>query len=97
VFREFVSAMLRTQGVEPPDRNLPAWLPGPMAAVSEAAWRLLRLSGAPPMSRFTAWVLTQECTIDISKAKRDLGYRPLVSREEGLDELEAHASRSGSR
>jgi nucleoside-diphosphate-sugar epimerase len=97
VFREFVSAMLRTQGVEPPDRNLPAWLPGPMAAVSEAAWRLLPLPGAPPMSRFTAWVLTQECTIDISKAKRDLGYRPVVTREEGLEELESHASRSGSR
>jgi nucleoside-diphosphate-sugar epimerase len=89
VFREFVSAMLRTQGVEPPDRKLPAWLPGPLAVVSEAAWRLLPLPGAPPMSRFTAWVLTQECTIDISKAKRELGYRPIITREEGLDELRA--------
>ena len=25
VFREFVTALLRTQGVEPPDRSLPAW------------------------------------------------------------------------
>jgi nucleoside-diphosphate-sugar epimerase len=87
VFREFVSALLRTQGVEPPDRNLPRWLPGPLAAVSEAAWHLLPLPGAPPMTRFSAWVLTQECTIDISKAKRDLGYRPIVTREEGLAEL----------
>jgi nucleoside-diphosphate-sugar epimerase len=91
VFREFVSALLRTQGVEPPDRNLPAWLPGPLAVASEAAWRLLPLPGAPPMSRFTAWVLTQECTIDISKARRELGYQPVVTREEGLDELRAAA------
>ena len=33
VFREFVSALLRTQGVEPPDRNLPTWLAGPLAGV----------------------------------------------------------------
>jgi nucleoside-diphosphate-sugar epimerase len=91
VFRDFVSALLRTQGVEPPDRNLPRWLPGPLGAVSEAAWRRLPLPGAPPMTRFTAWVLTQECTIDISKAKRELGYRPVISREAGLAELREEA------
>ena len=72
----------------PGERDLRAAL----AVASEAAWRLLPLRGAPPMSRFTAWVLTQECTIDISKAKRELGYRPIVSREEGLDELRAAAA-----
>ena len=89
VFREFVSRMLETQGVEPPDRTLPAWAAGPMATVSEAAWRLLPLKGSPPMTRFTSWVLTQECTIDISKARRELGYEPVVGREQGLAELEA--------
>jgi nucleoside-diphosphate-sugar epimerase len=89
VFREFVSALLRTQGVEPPDRTLPGWLPGPLATVSEAAWRILPLRGAPPMTRFTSWVLTQECTIDIGKARRELGYAPVVSREQGLAELQA--------
>ena len=62
-----------------------------MAAISEAAWRLLPLPGAPPISRFTAWVLTQECTIDISKARRELGYEPVVSREQGLAEMRAAA------
>jgi nucleoside-diphosphate-sugar epimerase len=86
VFREFVTAMLRTQGVEPPDRNLPAWTAQPLASISQAAWRLLPLKGEPPMTTFRAWVLTQECTIDISKAKRELGYGPIVSREDGLAE-----------
>jgi nucleoside-diphosphate-sugar epimerase len=87
VFREFVSAMLETQGTEPPDRKLPAWLAGAMASVAEPAWRLLPLPGTPPLSRFTYWVLTQECTIDISKARSELGYEPVVSRDEGLAEL----------
>jgi nucleoside-diphosphate-sugar epimerase len=94
VFREFVSAMLRTQGVEPPDRTLPGRIAGPLAATAETAWRLLPLPGSPPLTRFTAWVLTQECTIDISKARAELGYEPVLTREQGLEELrEAHAAR----
>lgn len=91
VFREFVTALLETQGVRAPSRNLPRWLPGPLGRASETAWRLLPLPGAPPMTRFTAWVLTQECTIEIGKARRELGYEPVVSRRDGLAELRAAA------
>lgn len=87
VFREFVTAMLRTQGVEPPDRSLPAWSAAPMARACEAAWKLLPLPGEPPMTAFRAWLLTQECTIDISKARAELGYAPVVGHEQGLTEL----------
>ena len=87
VFRDFVSAMLRTQGVEPPGRNLPKPLAGAIAGISEIAWRFLPLPGSPPLTRFTYWVLAQECTIDISKARAELGYRPPISREQGLAEL----------
>jgi nucleoside-diphosphate-sugar epimerase len=88
VFREFVTAMMQTQGVEPPDRSLPAWTARPLAAVSEAAWKVLPLKGEPPMTTFRSWILTQECTIDISKARSELGFEPITSREEGLAELQ---------
>lgn len=87
VFREFVTALLRTQEVEPPDRGLPSWAAAPLARVAETTWRLLPLKGAPPMTTFRSWLLTQECTIDISKAREELGYAPIVSRERGLAEL----------
>jgi nucleoside-diphosphate-sugar epimerase len=35
------------------------------------------------------WISSQECTIDISRAERDLGYRPVKTREQGLAELAA--------
>jgi nucleoside-diphosphate-sugar epimerase len=35
----------------------------------------------------SVWVSAQECTIDISRAERELGYRPIKSREDGLAEL----------
>ncbi len=87
VFREFVTALLETQGVEPPDRSLPAWTAAPLARVAETAWKLLPLRGAPPMTTFRSWLLTQECTIDISKARAELGYAPVVTHRQGLSEL----------
>ena len=39
------------------------------------------------MTRFTVWVSSQECTIDISKARSELGYEPVVSRADGLAAL----------
>jgi nucleoside-diphosphate-sugar epimerase len=89
VFREFVTALLQTQGVEPPDRNLPAWTAAPMARVCETAWKLLPLKGDPPMTTFRSWLLTQECTIDISKARTELGYTPIVTHAQGLADLRA--------
>jgi nucleoside-diphosphate-sugar epimerase len=84
IFREFVSELLRTQGVEPPTRSLPTALAGTLAAGGELAWRLLPLGGSPPLSRFAFWVSSQECTIDISKARRELGYAPVRTRDQGL-------------
>jgi nucleoside-diphosphate-sugar epimerase len=87
VFREFVSALLETQGIDPPERSLPIWLGRAIAAGGEMAWRTLPLRGEPPLTRFAFWFSSQECTIDISKARRELGYEPVVRRDEGLAEL----------
>jgi nucleoside-diphosphate-sugar epimerase len=87
VFREFVSELLATQGVEPPTRSIPAPLAGALAVAGESAWRLLPLPGRPPLTRFAYWVSSQECTIRIDKAREQLGYAPVKAREEGLAEL----------
>jgi nucleoside-diphosphate-sugar epimerase len=84
VFREFVSELLRTQRVEPPTRSIPAAVAGALAAGGELAWRVLPIGGSPPLSRFAFWVSSQECTIDISKARSELGYAPVRTRDEGL-------------
>jgi len=91
VFREFVTALLATQDVEPPDRSLPGWAAAPLAKLAESAWRLLPLKGDPPMTSFRSWLLTQECTIDISKARAELGYAPLVTHAQGLEGLSGRA------
>lgn len=91
VFREFISKLLRARGIDPPDRAIPGWLATGIARGGEAAWRLLPLPGDPPLTRFALWAASQECTLDISKARAELGYRPIRSREEGLAELAGSA------
>ena len=86
VFRDFVSALLETQGVEPPTARCRRRSRG-RAAAREAAWKLLPLGGEPPLTRFAFWVSSQECTIDISKARSELAYEPPKTRAAGLAEL----------
>jgi nucleoside-diphosphate-sugar epimerase len=93
VFREFVSELLATQGVAAPSRSIPAAAAAALAASGETAWRLLPLPGRPPLTRFTYWVSSQECTIRIDKAREQLGYAPVKSMADGLAELRAAATR----
>lgn len=95
-FREFVSALLKTQGVSAPDSTVPAGVARAAAGATELLWRALRRSSHPPLTRFSVWVSSQECTIDTSRAERELGYRPVKSREDGLAELAGLAAHPAS-
>jgi nucleoside-diphosphate-sugar epimerase len=92
VFREFITELLETQGVEVPGRSMPGAVAGPAAAVSEAVWRAFRLKGQPPVTRLAVWLSSKECTIDISLAQSELGYRPVKTREQGMAELRSAGS-----
>ena len=87
VFREFVERLLATQGVELPDKNVPTPVAGALASVGETAWKLLPLPGRPPVTRFAYWVASQECTIDITRARGELGYAPVKTIDQGMEEL----------
>ena len=45
---------------------------------------MLRLTGEPPMTRFVAVQLAKDHWFSIDAARRDLGYEPIVSMEDGL-------------
>jgi nucleoside-diphosphate-sugar epimerase len=87
VFHEFVTELLATQGVAAPSRSLPGPVAGGLATIGEAAWRHLPLPGRPPLTRFAYWVSAQECTIDIGKAREQLGYTPAKTIPDGLAEM----------
>jgi nucleoside-diphosphate-sugar epimerase len=86
-FRSFISALVRTQGVEPTARELPLWAADLLAAAGESVWKLFGLAGEPLVTRTAANLFFREVTVSDAKARRDLGYRPPVTIEEGLAEL----------
>ncbi|CAM4365241.1 NAD-dependent epimerase/dehydratase family protein [Corallococcus sp. ZKHCc1 1396] len=90
-FRAFVTALLKTQGVEPGDKTLPAALAAMMAVVGDLLWDVLGLKGAPPLSRTELLLGGQEVTVSDEKARLELGYTGSVSREEGLRALAVNA------
>ena len=89
VFREFVTALLGTQGVQAPEGEVPLWAGRALARGSEIAWRLLPLPGEPPLARFGLWASALEGTVDDAKAREQLGYTPVITRERGLTALQA--------
>jgi nucleoside-diphosphate-sugar epimerase len=87
VFREFLTELLETQGVVAPDRSIPVAVARLIAEAGERTWKILRRPGFPPLDYFTVWASGLECTINIGKARSELGYEPVRSREEGFAEL----------
>jgi nucleoside-diphosphate-sugar epimerase len=92
VFKHFVTQMLATQDVRPGDKSVPLGLAQTLATGSEGLWRTLRLPGRPPVTRFAVWASGLQCTIDVSRARDQLGYRPLRTHAEGLAEMAGPAA-----
>lgn len=86
-FRRFVTDLLATRGVTPGERDTPPIVGRLAAPAIEGIWKLLRRDRTPPLTRLALWLASQECTINISKARKELGYQPVKAREQGLAEL----------
>ncbi len=89
VFRDMVTRMASAAGFSLPDREVPGWLARAIAYAGEKAWRALPLKGRPPLTRFTANIMSRDCTLVDAKARRDMGYQPPFTLEAGLEALAA--------
>ena len=67
-----------------------------MAGVMGFAWRLLRLKGEPPITRQMLRLIGKDFTLDISKARTELGYAPVLTPEDGFRMMANPVSRPGS-
>lgn len=92
---DMVDRILAAGGLPPVKGRISAEFARLIGIGCENIWGLLRLSGEPPMTRFVANELSTAHWFDISAAKRDLGYYPEVSIEEGLRRLREWLPASG--
>jgi nucleoside-diphosphate-sugar epimerase len=68
-----------------PQRHVPYTVAFALAWFVEWTYRLLRRRDQPPLTCYAVSLLAKNMTLDISAAQRDLGYRPRVSIDEGVD------------
>ncbi|HVS34691.1 MAG TPA: NAD-dependent epimerase/dehydratase family protein [Gemmataceae bacterium] len=84
---DLVNGILAACGVPPVTRTIPVWLAYTAGWLMETAYTMLRRRDEPPMTRFVARELTTAHWFNLTAARRDLGYEPEVSSEEGLKRL----------
>ena len=87
VFRDFITRLIATEGIEPPQRSVPVAVARALAATGETAWRALPLPGRPPLTRMAVWLSGLETTLDITRAREELGYAPVTTIDQGLADL----------
>lgn len=84
-----VNRILAAGGLPPLSKAVPVPVAYGIASAMEAAWSAMGREDEP---RLTRWVVSELATahwFDISAARRDLGYAPQVSLDEGMAHLEA--------
>ena len=84
-----VNRILAADGQPPVTRSIPTGVAYAAGVVLEFVHRALNLEAEPRMTRFLAHELSTAHWFDLSAARRDLGYEPKVSIDEGLRRLAA--------
>lgn len=85
-FRDLIEETLRGLGYPIRYRKIPAPLVCAISSSLEFIYKSLKLKGEPALTRYTYYLLRYSQTLDISKAERDLGYRPKITISEGIEQ-----------
>ncbi len=72
-------------GLDPPRRRIGRRTARAAAGLLELFHAALRLRQEPLLTRYTVGLLAADTTLDISAARRDLGYAPAVGVDEGIE------------
>ncbi|MCS6155110.1 NAD-dependent epimerase/dehydratase family protein [Shewanella baltica] len=86
---KMLNLILACDALPPVTKRVPQSVAYVAGAVLETVYFLLKKQEEPMMTRFVARQLSCSHYFDISAAKRDLGYRTLVSINEGMARLKA--------
>lgn len=85
--REIISGLAASRGIKLPDKSMPSFTADMVGGLCEFAWRTFGLKGDPPLTRHAAMVMSRDCVLKGDKACAGLGYAPVISVGDGLDEL----------
>jgi nucleoside-diphosphate-sugar epimerase len=86
---EIIKRLLAAIGIEVRIRAVPVVLAKTASIICEMTWTAFGLKSEPPVTRFSVAQMATAHWFDTSAAKRDFGYEPTISIDEGLQRLQA--------
>ena len=87
--RSVISGLLATRGVKAEDKSVSFGMAWMLAGAMGLFWNLFNLKGEPPITRQTLRLIGKPFTVNIGKARRELGYAPRVSWKQGIAEMQS--------
>jgi len=84
---EILARVCRAAGVPGPRGRVPLRVASTAGGAVEAAWRIARRPGVPPLTRFLAEQLGTAHWFDQRRTRAALGWIPRVSLDEGFEAL----------
>lgn len=84
---DVVNRILEAGGLPPVTRTISPALAYKIGAIMEKIYDFFKIKGEPRMTRFVAKELSTSHWFDLSAARRDFGYKPEVSFDEGIERL----------
>jgi nucleoside-diphosphate-sugar epimerase len=80
-----------------PGKRIPKPLALALASTVEAFYRRFKPDSEPPLLRYGVELLSVDMTLDITRARDELGYRPRVNMDEALDRTLSELARVEAR
>lgn len=83
---DFFAEIIRAAGYHLPVQHLPLWVANSLATVAQTAWNILPDGwiAQPLLNRQTIASTARSFEFNLEKARRELGYTPIVAREEAI-------------
>lgn len=94
---EWIDDLLAIYNLPPIRKSLSFSAAWKVGAVCEGLWKTFRWKNDPPMTRFLAAELSMSHYFDISRARKDFGFSPRISKKEGMELLRKEAEEKGWR
>ncbi|MCS6759081.1 MAG: hypothetical protein MO852_08720 [Candidatus Devosia euplotis] len=86
-----MTGLLAVSNIVPPDKTVPRWLLRTMATVGDALASVSNGKVTLPITMQSFATSAVEITLDITKARTEPPYRPVISIEQGLAEMQSAA------
>jgi nucleoside-diphosphate-sugar epimerase len=86
--RDFLAGPVEAHGLTLPRASIPGPVAASLARALDFAWRITRRPGEPPIIRLLVELNRRPFLISDARARQELGYQPIITRQQGMQQLQ---------